>query len=167
MALMKCPECEREISDKAYSCPHCGFPMKQVSIEQVENLAESCRYCGEENPINSDYCEHCGMRLTAYSLVKQESSATIESYQDKSLLLQQEQLYINTQLLEHEKIKEAQKAHCPKCGSTSLTGNKKGFGIGKAVLGAGVLGPFGLVAGNINAKKVIVTCMNCGHKFKP
>lgn len=27
--LTKCPECELPISDKAYSCPHCGFPMKQ------------------------------------------------------------------------------------------------------------------------------------------
>lgn len=28
MALIKCPECELQVSDKALSCPHCGFPMK-------------------------------------------------------------------------------------------------------------------------------------------
>lgn len=27
--LIKCPECELQISDKAVSCPHCGFPLKQ------------------------------------------------------------------------------------------------------------------------------------------
>lgn len=27
MALINCPECKREISDKAKSCPHCGFSM--------------------------------------------------------------------------------------------------------------------------------------------
>lgn len=27
MALIKCPECGREISDKAGSCPHCGYPI--------------------------------------------------------------------------------------------------------------------------------------------
>lgn len=27
MALMKCPECTREISDKAPACPHCGYPI--------------------------------------------------------------------------------------------------------------------------------------------
>ena len=27
MALIKCPECSREISDKAISCPNCGYPM--------------------------------------------------------------------------------------------------------------------------------------------
>lgn len=26
--LIKCPECELQVSDKAYTCPHCGFPMK-------------------------------------------------------------------------------------------------------------------------------------------
>lgn len=27
MALINCPECESEISDKAKSCPRCGYPM--------------------------------------------------------------------------------------------------------------------------------------------
>ena len=26
--LIKCPECDLQISDKAINCPHCGFPMK-------------------------------------------------------------------------------------------------------------------------------------------
>lgn len=29
MALMKCPECELQVSDKALSCPHCGYPLKE------------------------------------------------------------------------------------------------------------------------------------------
>lgn len=28
MALITCPECSGKVSDKAYSCPHCGYPMK-------------------------------------------------------------------------------------------------------------------------------------------
>lgn len=68
-----------------------------------------------------------------------------------------------------ERVKENKRnavACCPKCGSTSLSANKKGFGIGKAVIGATIIGnPIGLVAGNINAKKVRVTCLNCGHQF--
>lgn len=27
--LIKCPECELQVSDKAYECPHCGLPMRQ------------------------------------------------------------------------------------------------------------------------------------------
>ena len=56
-------------------------------------------------------------------------------------------------------------AYCPRCYSTSLSSNKKGFGIGKAIIGAAAVGGIGLIAGNIGAKKVRITCMNCGHEF--
>lgn len=26
--IISCPECELQVSDKAYSCPHCGYPLK-------------------------------------------------------------------------------------------------------------------------------------------
>ena len=26
--LISCPECELQVSDKALSCPHCGYPLK-------------------------------------------------------------------------------------------------------------------------------------------
>jgi uncharacterized membrane protein YvbJ len=31
MALISCPECRREISDQALSCPGCGYPIKAKS----------------------------------------------------------------------------------------------------------------------------------------
>lgn len=38
MALVKCSECQKEISDKAESCPHCGNPINAISqkVEVVE-----------------------------------------------------------------------------------------------------------------------------------
>lgn len=33
MALIKCPECNKEISDKAAVCPHCGFAIIPVNQE--------------------------------------------------------------------------------------------------------------------------------------
>ncbi|WNX84363.1 hypothetical protein RWV98_17580 [Agathobaculum sp. NTUH-O15-33] len=72
-------------------------------------------------------------------------------------------------LSKNQRIRENRKsavACCPKCGSTSLSANKKGFGIGKAVIGAAAAGPLGLTAGNLGAKKVWVTCLNCGHRWK-
>lgn len=58
-------------------------------------------------------------------------------------------------------------ARCPRCGSTSLTGQKQGYGIGKGLIGARIAGPLGLVAGNIGSKKVTVTCLRCGYQFRP
>lgn len=69
-----------------------------------------------------------------------------------------------------QRIKDAKAAGvacCPKCGSTSLSGNKKGFGVGKAAVGMVAVGPAGALAGGIGSRKVEVTCLNCGHKFKP
>lgn len=30
--LFKCPECELQVSDKAISCPHCGYPLKPEAV---------------------------------------------------------------------------------------------------------------------------------------
>lgn len=44
MALIKCPECGREVSDRAGSCPNCAFPLSsmrtdgEVSIKLPINL---------------------------------------------------------------------------------------------------------------------------------
>ena len=32
MALIQCPECSGQISNRAVMCPHCGFPVRDVSI---------------------------------------------------------------------------------------------------------------------------------------
>lgn len=34
MALIACPECQREISEQAISCPHCGMPIQAQSAPQ-------------------------------------------------------------------------------------------------------------------------------------
>jgi ribosomal protein L7/L12 len=34
MALIKCPECSNEISDKAIACPKCGYPLQPGSQPQ-------------------------------------------------------------------------------------------------------------------------------------
>ncbi len=32
MAYISCPECQSSISEKAYSCPHCGYPLREVPV---------------------------------------------------------------------------------------------------------------------------------------
>lgn len=52
MALIKCPECGKEISDSAVSCPGCGHPMKQkapeVEVQDKNNLSERYRKMSEK-----------------------------------------------------------------------------------------------------------------------
>ncbi len=40
MALIKCPECKKDISDKADNCPNCGYKILESEKEQLKKLAE-------------------------------------------------------------------------------------------------------------------------------
>lgn len=62
---------------------------------------------------------------------------------------------------------EEKKVQCPKCGSDQFVANKKGFSGGKAVAGAIITGPIGLLAGTLGSSKIKITCLACGHTFKP
>lgn len=35
MALIKCPECNTEVSDKATACPKCGYPFQKVLQQEI------------------------------------------------------------------------------------------------------------------------------------
>ena len=37
MALIRCPECGKEISDKSKQCVHCGFPLDQLPVRKNDN----------------------------------------------------------------------------------------------------------------------------------
>ena len=56
-------------------------------------------------------------------------------------------------------------ASCPRCGSTSLSVNKKGFSAGQAYAGMFTAG--GILLGAVGMNKLKVTCLNCGYRFKP
>ena len=55
--------------------------------------------------------------------------------------------------------------HCPKCNSTQLTANPRGYSAGKAITGYALFGVGGLVAGAIGNSKIKITCLSCGHEF--
>ena len=41
MALIKCPECGKEISDRAKKCPNCGFPIKRKNVRTLKKKKKS------------------------------------------------------------------------------------------------------------------------------
>ncbi len=53
MALIKCKECNKEISSTAKFCPHCGY----------KNDIEVCPECGKKISSNDSTCPHCGYPL--------------------------------------------------------------------------------------------------------
>ena len=43
MALIKCPECEKDISDKSKACPHCGFPFPEQTLQENKIVFDSVK----------------------------------------------------------------------------------------------------------------------------
>jgi len=43
MSLIKCPECSKEISDKAVSCPNCGMPLDNFNIK-LNKIESNLKY---------------------------------------------------------------------------------------------------------------------------
>lgn len=151
-----------------------------------------CLNCGDRLLSAAKKCPTCGAKAKDFPLVDKNDEQQITSLisqvphpkdgltprWEKNLQVK-ESVWASTKTptkraATKDRIKENKAnsvACCPKCGSTSLSTNKKGFGVGKALLGASAtmftpLGPLGAVAGNAGAKKVIVTCLNCGHQWK-
>lgn len=120
----------------------------------------------EPNEAESDKKDWVERINALNDIVQKIPSPTTSKYKKETLKTAKSQAKLQVDYYENL-------ARCPKCGSTSLSGHKKGFGVGKALTGAAlgsfILGPVGLLgvtAGNKGAKKLYVTCLNCGHKWK-
>lgn len=95
MSLIKCPECGREISDKAVSCPGCGYPFAEfTSLEKRREEYLLCPFCGEKYVNGEDYCPVCGMLISSFK---------------------------NDDIL-HEKIPNEPYTICSKCGKYNKVG---------------------------------------------
>lgn len=65
MALINCPECGKQVSDRAASCIHCGFPLDEYVLEQAKKLEtqDAVVEVIEENKnisMRDDVCPRCG-----------------------------------------------------------------------------------------------------------
>ena len=90
MALIKCPECGKEISDKAHSCPKCGCPIAEEKTEKkdkggIKLVAAKCPSCGANIEVDKDsnktkckYCESTILVDEAIEKLKIELSGEVE-----------------------------------------------------------------------------------------
>jgi hypothetical protein len=115
-----------------------------------------CSKCKRENPENSKFCSYCGVKMSSACSSTYEVAKTDDYNVEKS--------NATTKKPGHtEKIEIV--ARCPYCGSVSLQASKKGFSLGKAVVGGVLLGPVGLLGGTVGSNKFLRVCLNCGKKF--
>lgn len=91
--LRKCPDCDKEISRKAESCPHCGCPIEKTI---------TCAYCGYDTDLTYKQIQDGGFCVTCKNCGKE---VRVSSPADEARW-------------ELQRQKEA-KAECPYCHSTN------------------------------------------------
>lgn len=151
MALIKCSECGKEISDKANSCPNCGCPNQNINKNHYEKFASYiCDNCSEglvipDTDVRDEYfCPKCNSPVwyLMSSIVDSSTGEQIDTYFDESR-------NIGYRALETQ---SKPTTTCPYCQST----NTKKIGVvGRSVS----FGLFGLASSKIGKTH---KCNNCG-----
>ena len=175
MALIKCPECGKEISDKSKHCIHCGYPLDELKINntnqlykivltdygknKVQTIAKIREFTGMGLAEAKKFSEslpqviQSGINMNECDLIQSHFlsvGATVEIQPDN------ESVSKNT-VLENKPIakaivKDENVITCPKCGSTAIVTTNRGFSIMTGFIGSG------------SPRNV---CQNCGFKWKP
>lgn len=153
MALINCPECGQQISDKCEQCIHCGFPINNLHHSILINgisydATDFYQYLEQSQLGIIDYnrfmqvtmIKACSMGLSDHAALQ------LTKYIDKHQEIPKE---FNGQTME-EYLKEQSKPKCPKCGSTHIEATTRGWSPLFGFMGSG---------------KPMNYCKSCGHKY--
>lgn len=168
MALIKCPECQKEISDKSSVCVHCGFPLKsQHTKERSENICEINGVPFDfteiiesvdnfyKNSSNPSIIEKSNLGLILNRKIRQltgindVAGATLAS---KIISLKSIPKSFNSSEFPDPISFDKTKVVCPRCGSTAITTGARGVNW---------------TLGLIGASKTVNRCAKCGHTWEP
>lgn len=179
MALIKCPECGNQISDKASACIHCGFPLQQpkpqkiiwnnIDVTDLENfyiglskqnkksLIYVCEYFEDDSKPGADptrrNLEYPGQQekyKVANKFVKEFSRKNNMNRHDAGKFILDYLRDKNYAPTPQPSVSTNQ-VRCPKCGSTSITTEEQGYGL----------------FGWIGASQKKNLCQKCGYKWWP
>lgn len=169
MALIVCPECEKQASDKADNCPNCGFPIKselsmaayscpQEGAEYHKSITTvKCLECDSIYPVSRSKCPICSYGNHKY---KHEEQVEVKI---PAPVIEKPPIFYN-----HTEWGQINSAFvCPHCqikGSvnTKLVKRKKGVSGAKAT-GALLTGGISLLVTGLSRKEDMTQahCQNC------
>ena len=145
MALIKCPECGKELSDKSEICINCGYPIKKQSSTYLNvNGRDVDVTFLVNNPKYSNKIDLAERMEQLTGIKKFQWVLFIQNYWKTGIL--PEKFEYPTQEDERNIVK------CPKCGSTAIQTVNRGYSLMTGFLGSG------------SPRNV---CQKCGYKWKP
>lgn len=150
--LIKCPECGKEISDKALSCPNCGVPMIKKNHCIINGIDVDCSFIFN-NEYDNEIKELIMMEKTNLDLNIIEK--IIFEWSKSGKIPPVFNGKVSTWEDDHrEAIQQSQQnvPHCPKCNSTAITTGARGVSW---------------FWGTIGSSKTVNRCANCGYTWKP
>ena len=181
MALITCPECNGQVSDKAAACPHCGYPIGEQPPQQTGDSAEQADNAERQFCIDRIYAGKVYIRCKCGSTIEKPfsfvSRNSPESYTLNNALVCPQchaEALSGTDLANvpskritapPPRYGNAASGVCPFCGKPNIQAVKKGFGFGKAAVGGLLLGPVGFLGGAIGANDIQFVCLSCGQKW--
>lgn len=166
--MKKCIICNEPLTDRAKFCAACGVAqLDDATIPQDTDPTPSTWLPqGATKPSKFKKCKRCGKlsrdldpRCWNCKAANFEEERVVGSRSSTSA---QNEASVGSQ----RAVTAEESIHCPRCGSTQVSANKKGFGVGKALAGGFLTGGVGLLAGFIGSGKVLVTCVKCGKQWK-
>lgn len=153
--LIKCPECGKEISDKALSCPNCGCPMIKKNHCIINGVDIDCSFVFNDYDLELRQME----MVDKTNLDMAVADRIVEEWSKSGTIPPVFNGKISTWEEDHKKaIQKAQAQntpHCPTCGSPDV---QKIGGVERAAS----IGMFGIFSRKINKS---MKCRNCGYMW--
>lgn len=125
MALINCPECNKEISNKAQSCPHCGCPINSNAGFSIYIIG----YRDTDTAVSAGLKEVLDIDLDYENVVKILNNLPYKIYECKTqeeaeiLAKKLDRWWINVDVLDSNENSVNINTNitlCPKCGSTNI-----------------------------------------------
>lgn len=160
MALIKCPECGGNVSDKSPACIHCGYPLHNLISATEDYQIELISYGTYKLPTLTKIVEHTSKGLPeAQKMIDNIPCIIISGIsKEKAEIIYNDfkyagaQVQINKGSYSHTVLDSEIRLTCPKCKSTNITTGARGYN---------------LFSGFIGSNKTVNRCGKCGYSWQP
>lgn len=172
MALITCPECNQQVSNKADICIHCGYPIKDYIENKTLYSVELKHFVRRDKERAAEVVLDTYRKRVWTDAIRNTPSVVFDGlHKDEAMYivydLQREGIFASVEKSETDIVDEEVEAEvhrlmsvrpldgklrCPHCNSDEISTGQRGFSM---------------VTGFIGSNKTVNRCAKCGYKWQP